>query len=53
MAKKRNEYRVSGRKAEGRRSFGRPKSRWEAIIKINLNYDGEAYRVYFALDKDK
>jgi hypothetical protein len=51
MAKKRNAYRVSGRKAEGRKSFGRPNRRWEAIIKINLNYEGEAYRVYLALDK--
>ena len=40
MVKKRNAYTVSGRKAEGRRSFGRPNRRWEAIIKINLNYDG-------------
>jgi hypothetical protein len=40
MAKKRNVYRVSGRNPEVRRSFGRPKRRWEAIIKIDLNYDG-------------
>jgi hypothetical protein len=29
------------------------KRRWEAIIKIYLNYDGGGYRVYLALDKDK
>ena len=40
MAKKRNVYRVSGRKHEGRRSLGRPKRRWEAIIKTDINYDG-------------
>ena len=40
MAKKSNVYRVSGRKPEGRRSFGRPNRRWEAIIKIDLNYHG-------------
>jgi hypothetical protein len=33
MAKKRNAYRVWGRKAEGRKSFGRPNRRCEAIIK--------------------
>jgi hypothetical protein len=40
MAKMRNVYRVSGRKPEGRLSFGRPKRRWEATIKIVLNYGG-------------
>ena len=53
MAKKRNVYRVSGRKHEGRRSFGRPKLRWEAIIKTDLNYDGGGIQIYLALDKDK
>jgi hypothetical protein len=39
MAKKINVYRVSGRKPEGRSSFGRPNRRWEDIIKMDLNYD--------------
>jgi hypothetical protein len=40
MAKKRNAYRFWERKAEGRKSFGRPNRRWETIIK-NQNYDGD------------
>jgi hypothetical protein len=53
MAKNINAYRVSGRKAEGRRSFGRPKRRWEATIKIDLNYDGRGAPDFLILDQDK
>jgi hypothetical protein len=53
MAKKRTAYTVSGRKAGGSRSFGRPNHRWEAITKMDLNYDGGGARIFLALDKDK
>jgi hypothetical protein len=38
--KKKNTYRFSERKIEGKASFGRTKRGWKAIIKIDLNYDG-------------
>jgi hypothetical protein len=53
MAKQISRYRFSGRKVEGRRSFGRRRRRWAAIFKIDLTYDGKEYRIYLALDKDK
>ena len=39
MAQKINVHRVSVINTEERRSFGRPKRKWEAIIKIDLKYD--------------
>jgi hypothetical protein len=33
----RNAYRVVARKPKGKRTFGRPRYRWDDIIKINVN----------------
>jgi hypothetical protein len=36
MGEKRNEYRLLGRKPEGKRSLGRPRRRWVDNIRMDL-----------------
>jgi hypothetical protein len=40
MGKKRNAYRISVGKPEGKRSLGRPRYKWEGTIRIDLRERG-------------
>jgi len=46
-------YRVSVRKPEGRRPFGRPRRRWEDNIKIDLQEVGCGGMDWFELAEDR
>jgi hypothetical protein len=54
MGEMRNECRILVGKPEGKRPFGRPRSRWENYIKIDLReiWFGGVYWVYLAHDRD-
>jgi hypothetical protein len=40
MGKKRNAYRISEEKPEGKSPLGRPRRRWVDNIKMDLRWDG-------------
>jgi hypothetical protein len=46
-------YRVLVRKPEGKRSLGRPRCRWEDIIKIFSKWYGGMDWIWLAQDRDR
>jgi len=53
MGEERGVYRVLVRKPEGKRPLGRPRRRWEDIIRLDLQEEGCGYMDWIGLAQDK
>jgi hypothetical protein len=52
MEEKMNACRILVGKPEGKRPFGRPRRKWEGIIKMDLRYEGVVDWIGLAQDVD-
>jgi hypothetical protein len=53
MGEKRGAYRILGGKPEGKRPLGRPRSRWEDNIKMDLREIGRGGKDWIDLAQDR